>query len=289
MEKYTKMFFEYLKNEKKSSENTIMSYMRDVKYFIQFVESKGISELVEVDNEFLSLYVEYLKEQGKATSTISRHIASVRSFYSYLIAENIATINPAKKINLPKVKRQEINVMSMEEVVLLMSMPSTEDTKGIRDKAMIEVLYATGIKVSELIHLSVDNVDMTQGVIDCKISDRPRIISFGERTKKALEEYISTTRSALLRNEEYDTLFLNCSGTPMTRQGFWKILKKYAKMAGLENDITPHTFRHSVAVHMLKSGVDLEVVQKRLGHTTSSTTQSYFKLVNEIKNSSKDS
>lgn len=193
------------------------------------------------------------------------------------------TSDPSKVLQPPKVERKMPEILSIAEVDLLLRQPKTDTPKGIRDKAMLEMLYATGIRVSELIHLKIQDVNLMMGYITCR-DEQERIVPFGGPAKKALEQYLGGARTALMHGREDDVLFVNCSGGPMSRQGFWKILKCYAKSAGITADITPHTLRHSFATHLLQNGADLKSVQEMMGHADISTTQMYLHLgVNKIR------
>lgn len=283
MEKYIEMFLEHLKVEKGSSENTILSYGRDIKYFIKFIESKKIIMLNEVTQKNILEYIEYLEFNQKAKTTVSRNIASIRALYKFLISENIVYNNPTNGLSLPKIQKPELVILTVKEIDKLMSTPSEKEHKGVRDRAMMELLYSTGIRVSELLSLEIQNIDMENKTIKLKNKEKERTINFNEESKNVLSKYIDTARVYFVsreRNKNSDDmkiLFLNFNGKPMTRQGFWKILKKYGEQARLSTKITPHVFRHSIAVHMVEKGIDLETIQEILGHSDISTTQMYTK------------
>lgn len=286
MEKTTEKFMIYLKEEKQYSENTTLSYMRDIKNFL--VHASGISvngKLIDTSNvedfallhqKDLANYIKELEEKGKVASTISRNIASIRAFYFYLISENVVSKNPALELVPPRVEKKAPELLTVSQVELLIEQPNSKTSKGLRDKTMLQVLYATGIKVSELITLKIEDIDLTEKVVSCGKVDRVRKIKISNETKNDIEYYLENVRSKIGSKEE-TTLFLNTSGKPMTRQRFWKILKHYGECAGIEATITPHSFRHSLAVHMVSNGADISKVQEILGHSDVSTTQIFVR------------
>lgn len=279
MEKEIKEFISYLHNTKKMSGNTEVSYERDLKKMMQyFQEVHQLTKVQEITQTSLNSYMLYLEKNRFAASTVSRSVASMRAFFQYLYQEHKIEGNPAEYLRPPKVEKKMPEILSVNEVDLLLRQPSAQTPKGIRDKAMLELLYATGIRVSELISLQMADVNLTMGYINCKDGDSERIIPFGSQAKKALQEYLYTVRGSFLREQENTILFTNCSGKPMSRQGFWKVLKHYAAMAGIEKDITPHTLRHSFAAHLIQNGADLKSVQEMLGHSDISTTQRYLNM-----------
>lgn len=268
-------FISYLHNVKKTSDNTRLSYRRDLCKFADFMEKQGISDFEEITPEHLQAYMEYLKEQKFAAATISRNVASIKAIYQYLCQERDGLENISEELKAPKIEKRIPEILSMEEVVRLLEQPSGDSGKEIRDKAMLELLYATGIRVTELITLSIHDVNLQMGFIICKDSHKERLVPFGEAARSALIRYIENTREGMLLGREKETLFVNCSGQPMSRQGFWKLIKYYAKKAGIQADITPHTLRHSFAAHLVENGADLRSVQEMLGHSDISTTQIY--------------
>lgn len=277
-------FIYYLHNTKKTSRNTEVSYERDLKKMVQFLEQQGITDVTQITATNLNSYMLYLERENFASSTVSRSVASMRAFFQYLYKENIIKTDPSGNLKPPKVEKKAPEILTIEEVDLLLRQPSKESPKGIRDKAMLEILYATGIRVSELIHLKVSDVNLPMGYITCTENGKERIIPFGNVSKKALTAYLSGSRDSLLGAHDCDTLFMNCSGRPMSRQGFWKVLKSYAKEAKITADITPHTLRHSFATHLIQNGADLKSVQEMLGHADISSTQIYVNLnVNKIR------
>ncbi len=278
-------FTEYLRNEKKSSENTILSYGRDLKGFSRFMEKSGISDAAKVNRTNVMAYVYELQKQNKAGATVSRNIASIRSFFQYLLRNGYVRENPAVDLETPKVEKKPPEILSLEKVELLLEQPVGDEEKVIRDKAMLELMYATGIRVTELISLKVNDVNLSLEYIRCGGERKSRIIPIGAQAKLSLRRYMEKARGAMVLREDEETLFVNCSGKPMTRQGFWKIIKAYAKKAGIEEDITPHMLRHSFAAHLIENGADLRSVQEMLGHSDISTTQIYTKVTNQkLKN-----
>ena len=275
MEKEITTFITYLHNVKNTSENTEMSYKRDLEKVQNFMASRGIHEVSDVSSQDLSDYVNYLEGNNFAAATVSRKIASLKAFYHFMVQQGNVSEDLSEQLKAPKIEKKIPSIMSPEEVVRLLEQPSGDTPKEIRDKAMLELLYATGIRVTELITLKVSDVNMQIGVILCRDRTKERVIPFGAASKKALTRYLGGTRDAMLENKASDVLFVNCSGQPMSRQGFWKLIKYYAKKADIKADITPHTLRHSFAAHLVENGADLRSVQEMLGHSDISTTQIY--------------
>ena len=278
MEQYITDFVEYLQSVKKSSKNTILSYQRDLKKFAQYLKENGIDDIRKVNYTVMNAYMLMMEREHFAASTISRNIATLKAFFTYLQREHVVDDDPAVMLKAPKVEKKMPGVLSIEEVNLLLAQPVGTSNKEIRDKAMLELLYATGIRVSELISLKVSDVNLQNNYIRCVDGTKERVIPFGSAARAALKVYMTSAREAMIHSDEEDTLFTNCSGQPMSRQGFWKVLKQYAKRAGIETDITPHTLRHSFAAHLVENGADLHAVQEMLGHSDVSTTQIYAKL-----------
>ena len=278
-------FTEYLRNEKKSSENTVLSYARDLKGFCRFMKESGVLDPAKVNRTNVMAYVYELQKQRKAGTTVSRNIASIRSFFQFLQRKGIVTENPAADLELPKVEKKVPEILSLDKVELLLEQPNGEEDKEIRDKAMLELLYATGIRVTELISLRVEDINLPLEYIRCGSDTKSRIIPIGAQAKASLRRYLDKVRENMVLRPDEEVLFVNCNGKPMTRQGFWKIIKAYAKKAGIEEDITPHMLRHSFAAHLIENGADLRSVQEMLGHSDISTTQIYTKLTNQkLKN-----
>ena len=271
-------FLEFLSDTKGASENTILSYRRDLKKFFHYLAQYGINDFNNITNITLSAYTLYLQNCRKASSTISRNIASLKCYFSYLYSSNKIKTNPATSMEAPKVDKKLPEILSVENVSLLLNQPDLSDSKGIRDKAMLEVLYATGMRVSELISLNVSDVNLNLELIHCSNKSKTRVIPLGSKAIESLSCYLKSSRDLLIKNHDETSLFVNCNGHPMTRQGFWKIIKDYAKKAGITAEITPHTLRHSFAAHLIENGADLQSVQEMLGHSDISTTQMYAKL-----------
>lgn len=270
-----KSFADYLRNEKKTSKNTEISYQRDLLQLAAFLETKGISGVEKVTKTSLNSYLLFLEKEGKATTTISRELASIKAFFHYLHREGKICRDPAELLKAPKIEKKAPVILSVEEVNALLGQPGLASAKEIRDKAMLELLYATGIRVSELIGLRLEDLNMQVGYITCRDENRERVVPFGKAARKALTFYLKEGREGLLKGRESPWLFTNCNGKPMTRQGFWKIVKFYGEKSGIKADITPHTLRHSFAAHLLRNGTDIRSVQAMLGHSDAATTQMY--------------
>lgn len=268
-------FAEYLREVKKTSRNTELSYQRDLIQLSAYLEEQGITEVGKVTKTSLNSYILYLEREGKATTTISRMLASMKAFFHYEFSLGKIPKDPAELLKAPKIEKKAPTILSVEEVEMLMAQPKGKKPKEIRDKAMLELLYATGIRVSELVHLELTDVNLPVGFITCRDDQKERNIPFGRTTKKALVDYLENGRESLLKGKEANWLFVNCNGKAMSRQGFWKIIKYYGEMAGIQSDITPHSLRHSFAAHLLKNGADVRAVQNMLGHSDMATTQVY--------------
>lgn len=275
MEKHIKQFLDFLQNEKKLSNNTLQSYNRDINQYKEYLEKNNINYL-KVDNEQINTYMKYLQDIGKKTSTISRNLASIRSFYQYLIRIKKIKHDPTENIQSPKVEKRIPSVLTSQEVELLLDQPKDVDLKGTRDKAMLEVAYATGMRVTEIISLNVEDVHMEEGYVTCKNAGKQRNIPLGSISIKALKEYIDEARPIMIKDENETALFVNVNGKRLTRQGFWKIVKFYKEQAHITKDITPHVLRHSFATHLLQNGADLKAIQTMLGHSDISSTQVYM-------------
>lgn len=273
-------FVTYLTEVKKSSMNTVVSYRRDLVKFNKFMETQGVTDILKVNPTNLNSYMIYMEKEKFATSTISRNVATLKAYFGYLCRAGHIGIDPTLQLKAPKIEKKMPEILTPKEVDLLLSQPSMKTNKGIRDRAMLELLYATGIRVSELISLKLSDVNLGASYIHCQDVNRERIIPFGHMAKNVLKVYIREARPAMVDSEEEKILFTNCNGTPMSRQGFWKLLKKYAKNAGIQTDITPHTLRHSFAAHLVANGADLRSVQEMLGHSDISTTQIYARMNN---------
>lgn len=279
MEREIEAFISYLHNIKKTSSNTEMSYRRDLTKMRIYLEiTAGSPAVYEVTEENLKKYMAYMERKKFKPSTISRSIASIKAFYHYLLKEGMVEKDISDCLKAPRVERRAPDVLSVEEMEKLLNQPSGRSDKEIRDSAMLRLLYATGIRVSELINLRVSDVNMQMGFLICREGDKERMIPFDNRVQDALRRYLTRARDRMAANEAKDILFVNCSGTPMSRQGFWKLIKSYAKKAGITKDITPHTLRHTFAAHQVENGTDLKSVQEMLGHSDISTTHMYVNL-----------
>uniref|UniRef100_UPI00307F6CBE tyrosine recombinase n=1 Tax=Clostridium sp. TaxID=1506 RepID=UPI00307F6CBE len=266
-------FEQYLREVKQASENTVQSYRRDLMQMITYLEEKGIREAAKVTKTSLHGYILHMEEQGKAATTISRMMAAIKAFFNYECMQARIRRNPAESLHAPKVEKKAPVILSVDQVSALLAQPSGQTPKEIRDKAMLALLYATGIRVSELIGIQMEDINMNIGFLVCRDGERERTIPFGRSAKAALEEYLEHARNELLRGKGSDYFFVNCTGGAMSRQGFWKIIKYYGEKAGIEEDITPHTLRHSFAAHLVARGADMRAVQTILGHSDMATTQ----------------
>ena len=275
MEKQLKQFLNFLENEKKVSENTLQSYKRDLDKFKLYIEENDI-KYNKVGEKDVQEYLDYLTNQNKKPSTILRTIASIRSFYQYELKNKKVSKDPTEKIKSPKIEKKAPCVLTSQEVELLLEQPQCVDLKGIRDKAMLEFAYATGMRVTEIISLNVEDVNIDQASVTCKSRNKQRTIPLGKMALDAVKEYINEARSILIKSEKENALFVNLNGKRLTRQGFWKIIKFYQEQAHIEKDITPHTLRHSFATHLLQNGADLKAIQTMLGHSDISSTQVYM-------------
>ena len=269
-------FIESLKS-RQASPNTIASYERDIMQFSNYFEAQN-KKIFDLTKEDMKEYINHLSEQGKSNSTISRSTASIKSLYRYLLSKNLVETNIAESIESPKVDIKEPLILTTSEIETLLEQPDLSELKGQRDKAMLEVLYSTGIRVTELISLKIDDVNLTNGYIRVKKKNSERHIPLGNLSLKCLKDYINKVRPLLIRTEEEKTLFINTNGQKMTRQGYWKILKQYKEQAKIDKDITPHTIRHSFAVHMLQNGAEIKTVQELLGHTDIASTMMYTQM-----------
>ena len=274
-----KSFVSYLRDVKKTSRNTEISYQRDLMQLKSFLEDKGITEVEKVTKTSLNSYILFLEKEGKATTTISRELASMKAFFNFMFKEGRIRKDPAELLKAPKIEKKAPVILSVNEVNALLDQPGMTTSKEIRDKAMLELLYATGIRVSELIGLELSDLNMQVGYITCRDGQKERMVPFGKPAKQALSVYLEKGRSQLLKGKESQWLFTNCSGKAMSRQGFWKIIKFYQEKAGIQKDITPHTLRHSFAVHLLENGADLRSIQEMLGHADISSTQIYTHVI----------
>lgn len=269
----------YLAQEKHASANTLSSYIRDLNQFRTWLLGSGITDLRKVKKEVINEYLLHMTQIGKSPATVTRSTASIKSFYAYLLQSGAIKANPAKSVAAMKVERKYPEILTNREVELFLEQPKCVDEKGFRDHAMLELLYATGIRVSELIGLNVEDVNLSAGFIRCTSRGKERIVPLYHTAVKALEDYVRNIRPRIIADEEEHALFVNMNGERMSRQGFWKIIKYYQEKAEIDKDITPHTLRHSFAVHLLENGADLRSIQEMLGHADISSTQIYTHVV----------
>ncbi len=274
------VFNRYLTEVKKCSPNTLSSYMRDVRQFGDYMDTHSSDNIASATEEELGEYIDWLKGNGKSVATVSRAIASLKCMYGVLCDGGYAAVNPTGKLTPEKNQHKLPQILTSKEVDLLLEQPSCTDAKGYRDRAMLELLYATGIRVSELIALNISDVNTSAGVVRCAPNtDKERLIPLYSTAVKALNEYIEFVRPQMIALPTEQALFVNVSGERMSRQGFWKIIKSYQQKAHIEKTITPHTLRHSFAAHLLENGADLHSIQEMLGHSDISSTQIYSQLV----------
>ena len=269
----------YLTDEKKMSKNTLSSYLRDIRQFGEYLEAAPGSAYDTADEEELCEYIEHLRSSGKSIATVSRNIASLKNFYAWMKLMGFVDEIPTGRLVPEKAAHKLPEILTAKEVELLLDQPECTDRKGYRDKAMLELLYATGIRVTELISLDVTDVNLSAGIINCRGKDKVRSIPLYPAALKALKDYIDFIRPDMIATPSERSLFVNVNGDRMSRQGFWKIVKSYQQKAGIEKDITPHTLRHSFATHLLENGADLRSIQEMLGHADISSTQIYSQLV----------
>ncbi|MBR4692936.1 MAG: site-specific tyrosine recombinase XerD [Oscillospiraceae bacterium] len=279
LEKSLRDFEAYLKKEKNASSNTLSSYMRDLRQFGEWLLKTAELDLPRATDGEIAAYYRYLRTAGKSQATVTRCSATLRCYYAHLIDKRKLRENPARLVELDRQKRKLPQILSSSEVELFLEQPDLKEAKGIRDKAMLELLYATGIRVSELIGLDVGDVNLTVGFIRCRSGEKERVIPMYKVAVKALKDYMDSVRPAMVEEADEPALFVNVGGSRMSRQGFWKIVKSYQKKAGIDKEITPHTLRHSFAAHLLENGADLKDIQEMLGHADLSTTQIYAKVV----------
>ncbi|MFS0822869.1 site-specific tyrosine recombinase XerD [Bacillus sp. 1P02SD] len=277
MEDQVKDYLHYLVVERRLATNTVKSYERDLKKYFQYVTKvENISSFNDVNRLQVIHFLKALKEQGNSSRTLARHIASIRSFHKFLFREKVTDHDPTEQIETPQAERTLPKVLNISEVEALLDAPKSDNPLGIRDKAMLELLYATGLRVSELINLNLADIHLSMGFIRCLgKGNKERIVPLGSVATKALQSYLDHGRGQLVKQKKTDAFFVNHHGNRMTRQGFWKNLKKIAKNARIEKELTPHTLRHSFATHLLENGADLRAVQEMLGHADISTTQIY--------------
>lgn len=281
MKDYCLEFNDYLVNKRNVSDNTLDSYLRDVEHFLVYLSEHGGDDPAIVDESQISRYVDYLIDSKKSNATITRNVASIRCFYHFLMEGGLVSENPARNIKLEKSPKKLPQILSGEEIDLLLSQPDPTEPKGCRDRAMLELLYATGIRSSELVALDIGDINLRTGMLCCKNGKSERMIPVYATAVAAVSDYILRVRSMILSPDGGQALFTNLNGKRLTRQGFWKIVKGYAEQAGITKEITPHTLRHSFALHLLENGADLKDIQAMLGHADISSTQVYVHLLND--------
>lgn len=275
MEQTIQAFMSYLHNIKKVSANTEESYRRDLERLQRFLAEHSVTEVDCITATDLNAFILSLEKEGFSAATVSRMTAAIKSFYHFLLRAHLVEEDAAEGLKAPRVEKKMPEILSVEEVDRLLAQPDTETAKGLRDKAMLELLYATGLRVSEMISLQLADVNLKMGFVVCRDGNRERAIPFGNQARKALMNYLERARDTMIHREEDTTLFVNCAGNPMSRQGFWKLVKGYAARADISAEITPHTLRHSFAAHLVENGADLRSVQEMLGHSDISSTQIY--------------
>lgn len=278
-------YIEYLKNVKKSSDNTLQAYVRDLKKFLDYASLEKLNDFSAVTVADVSEFKNYLNKLGLSPASVSRSLSALRSLFQYLIAQGVVDHNPAREIPNDKFEKKGPQVLTAKEIETLLAQPDTSDIKGKRDKAMLELLYATGIKVSELISLNVEDVNLQLSFVRCGEGEKERFVSLYPLALRALTVYLESSRKLLVLHPDEKALFVNVQGERMTRQGFWKILKSYAESAKIQKEITPHTLRHSFAAHLLENGADIHDIQEILGHSDISSTMRYAQLIkNKLNN-----
>ena len=272
----------YLTKVKQASSNTVSSYLRDIRQFSDWFANLVGPELLNANQLNIRNYLEWLQEQGKSGATISRNLASLKNFYAYLVSTGFLEVSPvSSEIHINRGEKKLPQILTGKEVELLLAQPSCTDPKGFRDKAMLEVMYATGIRVTELIDLNVEDVNLELGILKCNSAKKSRVIPLYPAALRSLSIYIKEIRMQMVSDPTENALFVNIGGARMSRQGFWKILKYYQTKAGIEKEITPHTLRHSFAVHLLENGADLGSLQELMGHSDISSTQMYTQMINQ--------
>ena len=280
-----KAYENYLTKVKQASGNTVSSYMRDIRQYADWLSNSCELDVIDAEQININQYLQHLEADGRSAATMSRTLASLKNFYAYVVSTGFLEATPVTDIHIDRGEKKLPQILTGREIELLLSQPVCVDAKGFRDKAMLEVLYATGIRVSELIALDVDDVNIEQGIIKCNGAKRARVIPLYPAALRALRMYLRDIRESMLATSDETALFVNVNGSRMSRQGFWKILKHYQDTAHIDKEITPHTLRHSFAVHLLENGADLGSLQELMGHSDISSTQIYTQMVNQkLKN-----
>lgn len=277
---YLRGYEAWLNSEKKAASNTLSSYLRDVRQFLTYLTSNNLSPEL-ASRRTIEQYTKHIQAQGKSLSTVTRSIASLKSFYTYLMISGYVSANPARSVTPVKAQRKLPQILTSKEVDLFLEQPECSDAKGYRDKAMLELLYATGIRVSELINLNLNHLNLSASIVRCENRGKERIIPLYPSAVRALSEYVEKVRPQMVEQPDETALFVNLNGRRMSRQGFWKIIKFYQEKAGIKKEITPHTLRHSFAAHLLENGADLRSIQEMLGHADISSTQIYTQVVGQ--------
>ena len=271
----------YLSRVKQASANTVSSYLRDIRQFSEWLQQNTNVGVLDAQQLNIRTYLDLLVREGRSCATISRTLASLKNFYAYLVSSGFLAQAPTMEVHIDRGEKKLPQILSGREIELLLQQPVQTDPKGYRDKAMLETMYATGIRVTELVSLNVDDVNLELGIIKCTSGSRSRTIPLYPAALHAISSYISVIRAGMLANPEEKALFVNVSGTRMSRQGFWKIIKYYQTTAHIDKEITPHTLRHSFAVHLLENGADLGSLQELMGHSDISSTQMYTQMINQ--------
>ena len=281
MTDYIDGYKQYLSEERHASANTLSSYLRDVRQFLAYLQSVGTRSVLQAAASDIEEYMRWMTGRGKSAATVTRSVASLKSYYHYLVLEGRLKKNPVQDVTPLKVKRHLPQILTGKEVELFLEQPQCVDAKGYRDHAMLELLYATGIRVSELIALDVSDLNLSAGIIHCAGKSKERVIPLYPAAIKALRDYVEEIRPSMIAAPDETALFVNMNGERMSRQGFWKIIKYYQQKAQIDKDITPHTLRHSFAAHLLENGADLHSIQEMLGHADISSTQIYANMINQ--------
>lgn len=291
MKNHVQHFIHHIENDRQLSRNTLEAYSRDLRDMVDFLESRGLNELSEVRTHDMQTFLQHLGHQGKSAATQSRVLATLRTFFDFLQDHKVVEHNQAKKLKRPKFEKKLPEIMTQEEVERLLAEPSDHTPIGLRDKAMLEVLYATGLRVSELVSLDLEDLNLSLGYIRCRSGSAVRVVPLGKNALDALELYLRIGREKICRKGIVceQSAFVNNAGQRLTRQGFWKLIKKYTEQAGIKKVITPHTLRHSFAVHMIESGVELRTVKEMLGHSDLTSTQLYTAAKQDMADAAKRS
>lgn len=284
MADWLEKFQEYLVSQKGLSANTVRSYLKDVEHYMQYLWDCSIAQPEQATSQIIWDYIAYLEEKGRSESTVTRNIASICCYYQYLCQREGSSSNPAQEVKREKAERKLPNILTGEELDLLLSQPNVTEAKGCRDRAMMELLYATGIRVSELTALNIEDLDIEEGILTCKGSKHHRRIPVYPTAIKAVSDYLVRFRGILTKEKEAEgqALFVNLNGKRISRQGFWKIIKAYAARANITKEITPHTLRHSFALHLLENGAQLRDIQIMMGHADISSTQLYVQILDQF-------